>query len=205
VIASLRGRIGGRTGGSVVIDVGGVGYLVRASAPTLATLGEPGDEAFLLVHTQVREEAITLFGFRDADERDVFLMLLGVQGVGAAIGLAILSTLEPARVLAVIAAGDRHSLCAAQGVGPKLAARIATELRDKAAQAVPGTAHGAVEIRGGAGDGAVGDVRAALLKLGFQRIEVEQLLSSALSGPKPPADTAAILSACLRAAHSRAA
>jgi Holliday junction DNA helicase RuvA len=205
VIASLRGRVGGRTGGSVVIDVGGVGYLVRASAPTLATLGEPGDEAFLLVHTQVREDAITLFGFRDADERDVFLMLVGVQGVGAAIGLAILSTLDPGRVLAAIASDDRRALCAAPGVGPKLAARIATELRDRASQVAPGAAAGVIEVRGGAGEGAVADVRAALAKLGFQRIEVEHLLASALSGQNPPSDTAAMLSACLRAAHARAA
>ena len=161
MIASLRGRVAGRTGGSVVIDVGGVGYLVQVSAPTMAFLGEPGDEALVLVHTLVREDAITLFGFSEPDERDVFLMLLGVQGVGPRLALSILSELPPIQALAAIAGDDRRALCAADGVGPKLAARIVSELADKAVAA--GARPADVTARGpGAGSPAAEEARQAL-------------------------------------------
>jgi len=204
VIASLRGRVAGRTGGSVVIDVGGVGYLVQVSAPTMAFLGEPGDEALVLVHTLVREDAITLFGFSEPDERDVFLMLLGVQGVGPRLALSILSELPPIQALAAIAGDDRRALCAADGVGPKLAARIVSELADKAVAA--GARPADVTARGpGAGSPAAEEARQALIHLGFQRLETSQMLAAVMAQRDPPADTASIVSACLRAANTRAA
>ena len=201
MIASLRGRVGSRTGGSVILDVGGVGYLVTVSAPTMASLGDVGAEASVLVHTQVRDDAITLFGFRDSDEREVFLMLVGVQGVGSRIALALLSALSPDGVLAALAGGDRRSLCAAPGVGPKLAARLCSELAGKAVSAGAGGA--AAPAPGGS---AWDDARAALTgQLGFQRMEAEQMLSAARSVPNPPSDTGSIISACLRIAHAKAA
>jgi Holliday junction DNA helicase RuvA len=188
----------------VVIDVGGVGYLVQVSAPTMAFLGEPGDEALVLVHTLVREDAITLFGFSEPDERDVFLMLLGVQGVGPRLALSILSELPPIQALAAIAGDDRRALCAADGVGPKLAARIVSELADKAVAA--GARPADVTARGaGAGSPAAEEARQALIHLGFQRLETSQMLAAVMAQRDPPADTASIVSACLRAANTRAA
>lgn len=205
MIALLRGRVHGRTGNSVVLDVNGVGYLVQASQPTLLALGAVGDEATLLVHTQVREDAITLFGFGDAEEREVFLMLLAVQGVGPKAALALLSHLGPAGTLSALAAGNAKALSGADGVGPKLAARLASELGAKAAKAGAVPAVAAVEVRGTATPGPVDDARAALLHLGFPRLETEALLSAVLAGPNPPSDTAAIVKACLRATQARAA
>jgi Holliday junction DNA helicase RuvA len=190
----------------VVIDVGGVGYLVQVSAPTMAFLGEPGDEALVLVHTLVREDAITLFGFSEPDERDVFLMLLGVQGVGPRLALSILSELPPVQALAAIAGDDRRALCAADGVGPKLAARIVSELADKAVAAGARPAEGTARGPGpGAGSPAAEEARQALIHLGFQRLETSQMLAAVMAQRDPPADTASIVSACLRAANTRTA
>lgn len=203
MIASLRGLVSGRTGNSVVIDVNGVGYLVQASVPTLRALGEPGNEVLVLIHTQVRQDAIILFGFEDSDEREVFLMLLGVQGVGPKMALSLLSSLSPGAILSAIAGDDRKSLCMADGVGPRVAGRLCTELRDKAVQAGIGHRAGDVIVAGGDGAQAVEDARSALVQLGYQRLEVGQMMSVVLSGDKPPRDTASIVSACLRAASAR--
>src|SRR5262249_56753435 len=110
----------------------GVGYLVAASARTLRDL-VPGAVVTVLVETIVREDAIALYGFLDPAERDWFRILTTVQGVGAKVALSILSTLSPDEIARAIAAQDRASLSRATGVGPKLAARLATELKDKAA------------------------------------------------------------------------
>src|SRR6185437_995123 len=132
VIAKLTGRIDALEDGRCVLDVNGVGYLVHASARTLAALPSPPALAQLLIETQVREDAITLFGFSDAAERDWFRLLTTVQGVGARVALGILSALSPRELVGAIAAGDRASLTRAPGVGAKLAIRLLTELREKA-------------------------------------------------------------------------
>src|SRR3979490_2152797 len=117
---------------SAIVDVGGVGYLVSASARTLREL-TAGGEVGVLVETIVREDAIALYGFLETAERDWFRILTTVQGVGARVALSILSTLSPDEIARAIAAQDRASLSRPPGVGPKLAARLATELKDKAA------------------------------------------------------------------------
>ena len=132
MIAQLTGRIDALTEGSCVIDVGGVGYLVQASTRTLAALPQPPAAARLLIETHVREDAILLYGFADAAERDWFRLLTTVQGVGGRVALAVLSALSPRDLVGAIAAGDRASLTRAPGVGPRLAVRLLTELRDKA-------------------------------------------------------------------------
>ncbi len=131
MIARLTGRLDALEDGRCVIDVGGVGYLVHASTRTLAALPPPPAAASLLVETQVREDAITLYGFADRAERDWFRLLTTLQGVGARVALGILSALSPRDLVAAIAAGDRASLTRAPGVGAKLAVRILTELREK--------------------------------------------------------------------------
>jgi Holliday junction DNA helicase RuvA len=132
VIAKLKGMVDSVDDGSAVIDVNGVGYLVSASSRTLRDL-VVGGPATLLVETIVREDAIALYGFLETAERDWFRILTTVQGVGARVGLSILSTLSPDEIARAIAAGDKASLSRPAGVGPKLAARLATELKDKAA------------------------------------------------------------------------
>src|SRR5262249_26796837 len=116
-----------------VVDVNGVGYVVHASSRTLRELAQ-GVEARLLVETVVREDAILLYGFIASAERDWFRILTTVQGVGAKVALSLLSTLAPDELASAIVAQDKASLNRAAGVGPKLAARLTTELKDKATQ-----------------------------------------------------------------------
>jgi Holliday junction DNA helicase RuvA len=173
MIAKLKGIVDSVDDGSAVIDVNGVGYLVSASSRTLRDL-VVGGPATLLVETIVREDAIALYGFLETAERDWFRILTTVQGVGARVGLSILSTLSPDEIARAIAAGDKASLSRPAGVGPKLAARLATELKDKAA------AFGVAPATHKASDaGAVvppiasinEDAVSALVNLGYRRVE----------------------------------
>src|SRR3954465_6204828 len=131
MIAQLTGRVDALSDGACVIDVGGVGYLVQASARTLSALPQAPAAAKVLIETHVREDAIILYGFADTAERDWFRLLTTVQGVGGKVALAILSALSPRDLISAIAAGDKASLTRAPGVGPRLAVRLLTELRDK--------------------------------------------------------------------------
>lgn len=130
MIAKLRGIIDTIGEDFCIVDVNGVGYLVFASAKTLGKLAR-GQEASLRIETVVREDSISLFGFYDAWEKEWFAMLTKVQGVGAKVCLSILSALSPSQLSQAIAAQDKTSFTRANGVGPKLAARIVTELKDK--------------------------------------------------------------------------
>jgi Holliday junction DNA helicase RuvA len=172
VIAKLKGVIDSVDEGSAVIDVNGVGYLVSASSRTLRDL-VVGQEASLLVETTVREDAIALYGFLDTAERDWFRILTTVQGVGAKVGLSILSTLSPDEIARAIAAQDKASLSRPAGVGPKLAARLATELKDKAAAfGVAPAPTRASEAAMPAGPGSINeDAVSALVNLGYRRVE----------------------------------
>jgi Holliday junction DNA helicase RuvA len=172
LIAKLKGTIDAIDGDSAVIDVNGVGYLVSASARTLRDL-VVGAPATLLVETIVREDAIALYGFLETAERDWFRILTTVQGVGARVALSILSTLAPDEIARAIAAQDRASLSRASGVGPKLAARLATELKDKAAAFGVAPAPTRTTDAGSAGpSGSVNeDAVSALVNLGYRRVE----------------------------------
>ncbi len=132
MIAQLRGRLEATDGDSAVIDVGGVGYLVFCSARTLRGLPRAGEAAALQIETHVREDHIHLYGFADEAERAWFRLLLTVQGVGARMALAVLSILSPDEISAAIAAQDKAALRQVSGVGPKVAGRIVSELKDKA-------------------------------------------------------------------------
>jgi Holliday junction DNA helicase RuvA len=171
LIAKLKGVVESVDEGSAVIDVNGVGYLVSASSRTLREL-VVGQPATVLVETLVREDAIALYGFLDTAERDWFRILTTVQGVGARVALSILSTLSPDEIARAIAAGDKASLSRPAGVGPKLAARLATELKDKAAAfgvapAPARAAAAAVPTGGSVNEDAV----SALVNLGYRRVE----------------------------------
>ncbi len=167
MIASLSGKVQALEEGRCVVDVNGVGYLVQASTRTLAALPTPPALAKLLVETAVREDAILLYGFADAAEREWFRLLTTVQGVGGRVALNILSALSPRDLVGAIAAGDKASLTRAAGVGAKLALRLLTELREKAG-AMPATAGSALPA---APAGVAGDALSALLNLGYRRPE----------------------------------
>ncbi|MBI3452824.1 MAG: Holliday junction branch migration protein RuvA [Rhodospirillales bacterium] len=170
MIAKLTGALDTLGRDHAVIDVGGVGYFVRASSRTLTALPAPGATTSVLVETMVREDAIDLYGFADAEERDWFRLLLSVQGVGAKVALALLSALSPGELAAAIAAEDRAMLTRADGVGPKLANRLASELKDKVARLPAG--RGAPAVPGEAPAGAAAaDAVSALINLGYRRAE----------------------------------
>ncbi len=133
MIGKLSGIIDSLNEKHLILDVQGVGYIVNASSRTLANIGGKGDPASLLIETIVREDAFTLYGFSSEAEQEWFRLLTSVQGVGAKAGLSILTVCPPERLAIVIAAEDKAGLTQADGVGPKLATRILTELKDKAA------------------------------------------------------------------------
>jgi Holliday junction DNA helicase RuvA len=194
MIARLRGRVDDTAADSAVIDVQGVGYLVFASVRTLAALGSPGAEVSLHIETQVREDAIQLFGFVTADERDWFRLLLSVQGVGGRVALAILSVLTPGELHHAIAAKDTASIARANGVGPKLAARIVNELKDKAGSV--GSAAMPMAIANP--KGAVADTLSALANLGFRPMDASRAVAEAQAELGADADVGELLRVALR-------
>ena len=174
MIAKLKGLVDSVDTDAAVIDVNGVGYLVSASARTLRDLAV-GSPVGMLVETIVREDAISLYGFLETAERDWFRILTTVQGVGARVALSILSTLSPDEIARAIAAQDRATLSRPPGVGPKLAARLATELKDKAAAfgiaPVPATSRTAGEASPAPAGSVNEDAVSALVNLGYKRVE----------------------------------
>jgi Holliday junction DNA helicase RuvA len=193
VIGKLTGVIDSLNEDGLLLDVNGVGYVVHASSKTIGRLGAAGTSASILIETQVREDAITLFGFADHAERDWFRLLRSVQGVGGKVALAILSTLTPDDLVNAVASQDKASVARANGVGPKLAQRIVTELKDKAAGLALGAAANVVTLPAGkAGEGAdlVNDAVSALVNLGYRRAEAYGAVSKAIasSAAKPKLD-----------------
>lgn len=176
MIAQLTGAVVQRGDASCVIDVNGVGYLILASTRTLASLA---DQATVFTEMQVREDAITLFGFASADEREWFRLLTTVQGVGGKVALNILSILTPRDLTAAIAAADKGALGRANGVGPKLAIRLVTELRDKVA-GMPAGAGLALPASLPPAHTPFADAVSALANLGYRRPEAEAAIARAL-------------------------
>ena len=176
MIARLKGLLDSAGADACVVDVHGVGYLVSVSAKTLDRIGPTGGAVVLHIETQVREDAIQLFGFLSEAERDSFRLLVSVQGVGGRVALAILSVLGPDELAHAIAASDTASIARANGVGPKLAARIANELKGKFGGVALGTS---TPLPVGAGGGAVADALAALAGLGFRPMEASRAVAEA--------------------------
>lgn len=174
MIAKLAGLLDQVTSDGAVVDVGGVGYLVFCSTRTTTQLPPPGGPARLLIETHVREDHIHLYGFIDAVERDWFRLLTTVQGVGARLALALLSAVSPDQLALAILSQDKATLARADGVGPRLAARIANELRDKIgglATAAPMPVAATLASGNGSGTGATADAVSALVNLGYRRAE----------------------------------
>jgi holliday junction DNA helicase RuvA len=172
MIAKLTGILDHIGPEGAVIDVGGVGYLVFGSNRTLGQLPPPGGAARLLIETHVREDHIHLYGFSDAAERDWFRLLTTVQGVGARLALAILSVVGPDELTLAIVSQDRATMARADGVGPKLAARIVNELKDKVGGLALAATNSAVPApSAGVDAGPTGDAVSALVNLGYRRAE----------------------------------
>ena len=177
MIARLRGLVDSVSADALVVDVNGVGYLVQASTRTLGNVSV-GQAVALHIETQVREDAITLFGFGSESELAAFRALVTVQGVGGRVGLNILSVLSPDQVAHAVAAGDAASLARANGVGPKLAARIANELRGKMG-GVAMAAGAPLPVQAGAR--VADDAMAALAALGFRPMDASRAVAEALA------------------------
>ncbi len=173
MIAQLTGSVSGVEDGRCIVDVNGVGYLVHASTRTLSALPAAPATARILVETQVREDAITLYGFADGAERDWFRLLTTVQGVGAKVALGVLSALSPKDLVAAIAAGDRASLTRAPGVGAKLAVRLLSELATKVGAMPTGSGMPILP----ATSGVEADALSALANLGYRRMEAHPVVA----------------------------
>lgn len=196
MIARLTGVLAEAGPDHGVIDVGGVGYLVQLSGKTLAALGGVGAEVKILTDMQVREDAITLFGFGSTAERDWFRLLTQVQGVGGRVALAILTVLAPDELSRAVASGDKAMVARANGVGPKLALRIVTELKDKAGPAL-GPAGGAAAAPKGSAEA---DALSALANLGFRPAEASAAVGAAVEELGPGATIDALVRLALRKA-----
>ncbi len=218
MIAKLRGIIDTIGEDYCIIDVNGVGYLVFASSRTLGKLSRGGGAA-LLVETVVREDSISLFGFADAWEKEWFLTLTKVQGVGAKVCLSILSALSPVQLAQAVSAQDKALFTRANGVGPKLAARIVTELKDKIVTIPPEVSakgdlnsvldgsneNAEAEIYGdalaemavGEDSGRMDDAISALVNLGYQKTEAYRAVNLALKN-NPEADVSALIKLALK-------
>ncbi len=175
MIALLSGRVAVRRSDHVVIECGGVGYRLAVSSETLRHVPAIGNEVMLHTHLVVRDDALALYGFATEEERELFLLLLGVQSVGPKVALAVLSAGAPRDLFAALAAGDAARFQAVPGIGKRTAERIIVELREKVAVAVPDG--GPISVSRSEDPRSL--AREGLLGLGFGPAEVDELLDGA--------------------------
>jgi len=194
VIGSLRGSVLERTAeGEVLLEVGGVGYLVTVSSRVFAEL-EPGTSVFLYVHHHIREDAQTLYGFASRDDRSTFQALIGTHGIGPALAVAILATHPPAALFDVVSNNDATALTLVPGIGKKTAQRLIIELRDRLSVPV-------LDSGDGTSVSAVADVRDALAGLGYGTDEIRDVLRELPTG----GDSATLLRDALKMLGARRA
>jgi len=172
MIGRLTGRLASKAPDQLLLDVGGVGYLVHIPLSTFYELPEPESPASLWIHTHVREDTLALYGFLTERERSLFLLLLGVAGIGPRVALTVLSGIPPAELAAALRNQDVRRLVAIPGVGKKTAERMVLELAEKAASFAaegPPTAPAAVSAD---------DVISALVNLGYRKAEAERAVDA---------------------------
>jgi holliday junction DNA helicase RuvA len=200
MIGKLRGVVDSLEEEGLILDVGGVGYVVAASAQTLRALPRAGEPAELLIETHVREDAIRLYGFVTASERDWFRLLQSVQGVGAKLALGILGALRPEDLSTAIARQDKTTMTRAPGVGPKLAARLVMELKDKAPALAAADQVGPDAIVESASrlPKAAEDAILALVSLGYARAQAAAAIVRCSAALGEAAETAALIRAGLK-------
>jgi holliday junction DNA helicase RuvA len=179
MIALISGTVAVRRSDHVVIDCGGVGYRLAVSTQTLRQVPAAGNEVLLHTHLVVRDDALSLYGFASEEERELFLMLLGVQSVGPKVALAVLSGGPPRDLLAALAAGDAGRFQAVPGIGKRTAERIIVELREKVGVPLP---EHSISVRRSEDPHAL--AREALLGLGYTALEADELLAGA-EGEQP--------------------
>lgn len=196
MIGKLKGTIDEIGEDHVLIDVHGVCYVAFCSSRTLSGLGRVGEAAVLHIETFVREDQLKLFGFASALEREWFRLLQSVQGVGAKVALAVLSTLSATDLANAIALQDKAMVSRAPGIGPKVAQRIITELKTKA-PAFAGDASGTIglkqELGEGVASGPVSDAVSALSNLGYSRDQAANAVALALKNAGESADSATLI------------
>jgi Holliday junction DNA helicase RuvA len=196
MIGKLKGTIDSYGEDYVILDVQGVGYEVHCSSRTLQALPMAGEAATLSIETLVREDMIRLYGFRSDSEREWFRLLQTVQGVGAKVALAVLGTLPPAELANAIALRDKAQVARTPGVGPKVAERIVTELKDKApllADVDPMAARLSGEIESRRASGPVADAVSALVNLGYGQPQAASAVASAMREAGEGATTQALI------------
>ncbi|MEE8410797.1 MAG: Holliday junction branch migration protein RuvA [Myxococcota bacterium] len=191
MIASLRGRLAHKDAEGVIVDCNGVGYGVAVSLTSLSRLGAEGNDVELLIHTQLTQDALRLYGFVDDDERQTFSILITTKGVGPKLALAILSTMSPAELADVVGTGDKDMLTRIPGVGNKTAERLLLELKDRLA------ARG-VRRAATVGKPARGELVSALTNLGFKQGEADDVARLTLEEHPGETDTATLVRLALR-------
>jgi Holliday junction DNA helicase RuvA len=196
MIGKLKGLIDSYGDDYVILDVGGVGYQVQCGARTLQALPSPGEAAVLSIETYVREDQIRLFGFRSDVEREWFRLLQTVQGVGARVALSVLGTLSPSDLASAIALRDKATVARSPGVGPKVAERIVTELKDKA-PALADVDPAVVRLSGALDEARapkpVSDAISALVNLGYGPPHATAAIAAAARAAGDGAETAALI------------
>ncbi len=201
MIGKLKGVIDSYGEDFVILDVGGVGYVVHCSARTLQALPAAGEPAVLAIETHVREDQIRLFGFLTDVEREWFRLLQTVQGVGTRVALSILGTLKPADLATAVAMRDKAAVARSPGVGPKVAERIVTELKDKA-PAYAAVDPAVVRLAGAVDDGRapqpLTDAISALVNLGYGQPQAAAAVSAAAREAGEGADAARLIRLGLR-------
>jgi len=199
MIGKLTGTVDAITDDTVILDVNGVGYLVHCPTSTLSRLAV-GARASLMIEMKVSEDAIKLYGFFAAEEREWFRLLQTVQNVGGKVALSVLSTLSPRELQRALALGDKAMIGRASGVGPKLALRIATELKDKApAMMLHGGDEGLVAaVAHGARRGPEGDAVSALVHLGYSQSLAAEAVARAVQALGEHTETSALIREALK-------
>jgi Holliday junction DNA helicase RuvA len=198
MIGKLTGTVDSISDDTVILDVGGVGYLAQCPASTLSRLAV-GAQASLMIEMKVSEDAIKLYGFASAEEREWFRLLQTVQNVGGKVALAVLSTLSPRDLQRALALGDKAMIGRAPGVGPKLALRITTELKDKApAMMLRGEEDGRVAAVAHAPRGAEGDAVSALVHLGYSDARAAEAVARAAQALGEHTEASALIREALK-------
>jgi Holliday junction DNA helicase RuvA len=201
MIGKLKGIIDSYGDDHIILDVQGVGYLVHCSSRTLQALPSTGEPAVLSIETHVREDLIRLYGFESELEREWFRLLQSVQGVGAKVALAVLSTLKPSELASAIALRDKAAVARTPGVGPKVAERIVTELKDKApayADIDPAVVHLSGTLDSKRAPKPVADAVSALVNLGYGQPQATAAIAAAAREAGDDAETAKLIRLGLR-------
>ena len=198
MIGKLTGVVDSVSDDTIILDVNGVGYLVQCPSSTLSRL-TVGAHVSLMIEMKVSEDAMKLYGFASAEEREWFRLLQTVQNVGGKVALAVLSTLSPRELQRALALGDKAMIGRAQGVGPKLALRIATELKDKApAMMLRGEDEGRVAAVAVAPRGPEADAVSALIHLGYSDARAAEAVARAMSALGESTETSVLIREALK-------